>query len=239
MAARCILVTRAQPGAGETAARLVSMGHSPLVAPMLELRGVARVPDMNLDRAGGLIFSSANGVRFFSEVSDRRDLAAWCVGPGTLSAAREAGFVDLHHANGDVHDLFALIVAGADRQAGPLIHVANTQAAGDLVARLEAAGIAAQFAGLYKPVPAKCLPVAAAAALEAGEIAAILVHSAKGATALATCLGTRETGAISLVAVSENAAAPLAGRAWKRTSIAARPNEMALLEALDAALTAP
>lgn len=238
MASR-ILVTRAEPGAGETAARLVEIGFDPLVEPMLTLVAVAPAPDFPLDQAGGLVFTSANGVRFFAEASQRRDLTAWCVGPATEAAARDAEFTDIRNADGDADALFRLLARDVAPGGTPLFHIANTAAAGDLVARLNTAGIAAQFVGLYAPQPRTALSDVANAKLRRGEIAAILIHSAKGAEALDDCLGALETGSVHLVAVSAKAAAPLSHRAWKGTSIAVAPNETALLEALHTALTAP
>ena len=234
-----ILVTRAEPGAGETATRLVEMGFDPLVEPMLELAAVSPVPDLKVDQAGGLVFTSANGVRFFAEVSAQRDLTAWCVGPATETAAREAGFTDIRNADGDADALFDLLAGEVAPGAAPLLHIANTAAAGDLVARLNAAGIAAEFVGLYDARPCTALSDAAEAALRSREVAAILIHSAKGAEALNACLGRFETASIHLVAVSAKAAAPLSHRVWKRTAIAAVPNETALLDAIHNALTAP
>ena len=234
-----ILVTRAEPGAGDTAARLVEMGFDPLLEPMLELVAVSPAPDFKVDQAGGLVFTSANGVRFFAEASTQRDLTAWCVGPATEATAREVGFTDILNADGDAEALFALLAREVAPGGAPLLHVANTAAVGDLVARLNAVGVAAHFLGLYEARPRLALSDAAEAALRSGNIAAILIHSAKGAEALNACFGAVETRSIHLVAVSAKAAVPLSHRAWKHTAIAAAPNETALLDALHTALTAP
>lgn len=239
MSGPAVLVTRAEPGASETAVRLREMGLRAIVSPALELRAVSPPPPLALEGAAGLVLSSANGVRFFAERSDQRDLVAWVVGPATEAAARAAGFTDIRSADGNANDLHDLIVSKASPDAGRLIHVANAEAAGDLVARLGQSGFEVDFAPLYEPVRALALTEPAKMALAAGRIAAILIHSAKGAEAFARLAGGRDFATVWLVAVSEKASEPLQSLDWAGTRIADKPNEDALLAALSGALTSP
>ncbi len=225
-----VVVTRAQPGADETAQRLRQLGYEPIVSPVLTLTACTPPPDLDLPGVAGFIFTSANGVRFFAEQSAERSIRAWCVGRSTLAAAEAAGFADTVSADGDAADLAALIDSEADPQAGPLLHVANAAAAGALAARLRAAGFTVAFAALYEARPAARLEPAAAAAIARG--AATLVHSAKGASALMAVLGDGAFEDIPIVAISEQAAAPLRKAGVGSVAIASRPNEDALLAAL-------
>lgn len=229
-----VLITRTQPGADETAARLASAGYSPIVSPVLSL--VALPHDLNLGGAQGLVFTSANGVRFFSDVSARRDLRAWCVGPATLAAAQAAGFQACEHADGNADDLAALIIRKARPDSGALIHVANQLAAGDLAKTLQNAGFETVFAPLYAPVQAAQVSPEAAAALSQEHVDAVLIHSAKGADAFAALAANYNLSRVHCVAVSANAAAPLTRFAWAGMHVATRPNEAALMTALSQAL---
>lgn len=230
-----VIVTRAQPGADETAAHLAELGYKAILSPML------KIADTGLDRAAlesvtELVFTSANGVRaFLTAGAGTEGFTAWCVGPATSAAAREAGFAIIVEGDGDADDLARLILTARSELAGPLLHIANDAAAGNLVATLKAAGLDARFEAAYRTQAEPSLNADALSALVQGP-AIVLVHSAKGATALAASGAPLERAGI--VAISENAAAPLEARANAGLWIAARPNEAALMAALhDAAAT--
>ena len=233
-----VIVTRAQPGADETAAHLAELGYKAILSPML------KIADTGLDRAAlesvtELVFTSANGVRaFLTAGAGTEGFTAWCVGPATSAAAREAGFAIIVEGDGDADDLARLILTARSELAGPLLHIANDAAAGNLVATLKAAGLDARFDAAYRTQAEPSLNADALSALSAlaQGPAIVLVHSAKGATALAASGAPLERAGI--VAISENAAAPLEARANAGLWIAARPNEAALMAALhDAAAT--
>ena len=227
-----VIVTRAEPGASETMARLEAMGLAAIASPMLAL---ARLPVELPDPAGlvHLVFTSANGVRFFAAATDWRGAKAWCVGPATAAAARAAGFADVHEGRGDAADLAADLIAALPSGTPGVLHVANAAAAGDLVARLRGAGLPAEFLALYETRPADALAPGAAAVLSAGPCY-VLIHSARGAAALEQAAG--DLSAAVIVAISEAAARPLQGRAVRALHIAPVPNEDALLDALAGAM---
>ncbi len=166
-----------------------------------------------------LVFTSANGVRFLAGASGLRSAKAWCVGPSTAEAAREAGFADVHEGAGDAVDLAADLLAGLPEGTGGVMHVANEAAAGDLVARLKAGGIPADFLALYETRPADELPPDVEAMLAAGP-ACVLVHSAKAAAAFAWAAGALDQAII--VAISEAAAARCWAGRWPRSILPTR-----------------
>jgi len=223
-----VIVTRAEPGASETMARLKEMGLTAIASPMLALARLD-VPLPDMDSVRHLVFTSANGVRYFAEASPGRRAKAWCVGPSTAEAARAAGFTDVHEGRGDAEDLSAEIIAALPAGTKGVLHVANEAAAGNLVARLKAAGIPADFLALYETRPADDLSPEADAALNAGT-AVVLIHSAKAAAAFAWAAGALEQAVI--IAISAAAARPLEGREVAAIHVAEAPNEAALLEVL-------
>lgn len=223
-----VIVTRAEPGTSETMARLQAAGYRAIASPMLDLARLnVDLPDLSGIRH--LVFTSANGVRFFAEATDARGAKAWCVGPSTAAAVREAGFADVHEGRGDAADLAAGMLAVLPKGTAGVLHVANEAAAGDLVATLRAGGIPADFLALYETRPADELSPEADAVLAAGP-ACVLIHSAKGAAAFAWAAGTLDQAVI--IAISEAAARPLQGREVAALHVAAAPNEDALLDAL-------
>ncbi|MEO0465728.1 MAG: uroporphyrinogen-III synthase [Pseudomonadota bacterium] len=227
-----VIITRAEPGAGETAQRVREMGLRPVLSPMLALDAMALDDGLNMETAAGLVFTSANGVRFHAARFGAADITAWCVGPATELAAKRAGFSCVRTAHGDSDTLRAFIADHADPKDGPLFHVANVDAAGQLAEGLRHSGFDVVFAPLYRTVPAAKFSAKARAVLSDVDSGVLLVHSAKGAAAADAALSDQNTSAISLVVVSENAARPLTRRDWAAISIAESPNEDALLTAL-------
>jgi uroporphyrinogen-III synthase len=227
-----VIITRAQPGANETAARVSDLGHMPLISPALELVGdnTAPIPaDAGID---SYIFTSANGVRFFARRSDARTKIAWCVGPATAAAARDADFGDVRESAGNAVDLAQFIAAQGHQSRRPMLHVANAAAKGDLALTLEELGFATVFAPLYRADTAAALSPAVVKTLAANIPALVLVHSAKGAAAFAQLAADLPTDHLSAVAISVQAAQPLMKLGVGEIHIARAPNEDGLFTAL-------
>ncbi len=127
------LVTRPREQADELAAALSARGIEPVLEPLIEIRlkdDGARVLAPLLEVAGGLLFTSANGVRAFATFSMRRDLPALAVGDATADAARDAGFADVASAGGTVADLALLVRRRLGPEAGALVHSAAQRGRG-------------------------------------------------------------------------------------------------------------
>ena len=114
------------------------------IAPLMEIVASGDLPD--LDKAGGLIFTSAAGVAVFAAQTGRRDLPAWCVGARTAAAAAAIGLT-AQSADGYADALVALLSQAAPQ--GRLLHLCGTHQRGDVAARLVAAGLAAQAYQIY------------------------------------------------------------------------------------------
>lgn len=231
-----VLVTRAAPGAEATAARLEALGHDALVAPMLR---IAPEP-VDADVAGfqGLVFTSSNGVTAFAAATPVRFLPAWCVGEATAEAAHAAGFAHVHAAGGDLPRLAALIAATARPEAGPLLHAAGADLAGDLAGLLGATGFSVTVRTFYRALEAEGFPAAVEAALAAGPptLDAVLFHSARGAAAFVKLAKHHDPLArIDALCLSAAVARAACGLTWRRVAVAAEPLDSALLALLPAA----
>ena len=224
-----VIVTRTLPGARDTADHLARLGFKPILSPMLSIVETGLDPSA-LTGIRHIVFTSANGVRPLGSAG----LTAWCVGPSTAEAARKAGFDPVIEGDGNADDLARLILAA--RPEGPLLHIANEAAAGELVAALKAGGLDARFTAPYRTDPATSLAPETAAALASGGPVIILLHSAKAAAALAALHPNLNHAA--LAAISAAAAAPLKEGAGLGTWIAERPNEDSLMDAVGLAARA-
>ncbi|MFN3213783.1 MAG: uroporphyrinogen-III synthase [Henriciella sp.] len=231
-----ILVTRAEPGASETAARLRAAGRTPILAPMLSLRALPDTPLPPPEEISGLVFTSANGVRTYADRRGDRHLPAWCVGPATAAAAGEAGFETVLESAGNAMDLARFITKNAPTPKKPLLHIANIAAAGTLKAILESLGFPMVFVPLYEMRPATNLPGPVQRLVTQNEPAFVLVHSEKGASAFAAAVAPGSLSNWVGVAISDRASAPLEPLNLSAIYKADIPNEDGLFAALETAL---
>ena len=132
-----VWITRAQPGAARTAARLSALGFDPVVAPLLKIRALPQ-PAPDLTDVAALVFTSRNAVSAFASLTAARDRSVLTVGDATAEAARAAGFADVRSASGDLKALAQLIAADLPPfvHGNVLLHPAAREPAGDLAALL-------------------------------------------------------------------------------------------------------
>ena len=165
-------------------------------------------------------------------------LPLYAVGQRSAEAARQAGFIDVASADGDVRNLVRLIAERHADAAAPLLYLAGEDRAADLVAELILHGIAAEMAVVYRAVTAP-FPPQLIAALKANEVDAVLHFSQRSAENYIA--GAKQAGiagpALSVrhMCLSAQIAAPLAKAGASRVAIASRPDEAALLARLEQA----
>lgn len=220
---RRVWITRAQPGAARTAARLTALGFEPVVAPLLAIRplpdALYAAPDFA--SVAALAFTSPNGVTAFAALTpELRDRPVFAVGNATAEAAREAGFPDARSAAGDIHALARLI--SATPADGLILAPGAREPAGDLPALLPDHRI-------------QRLPVYAAEETDAAPPAdfdAVLVHSPRAARAFARIATPELTANRLAVCISAAAAAPLQALSFAEIRTADAPDETSILTAL-------
>src|SRR5690242_12242204 len=165
-----VLITRPREDAAPFAAELAARGLTPVIEPLIAVRFD---PAAALDLDGGVqavLFTSANGVRAFAARTPRRDLPALTVGDATAQEARAVGFATVESAGGDVAGLARLVRERLSPEAGPLVHAAGSEVAGDLASQLAGSGFTMRRAVLYAAAPVGALSREAAALLRSAEI---------------------------------------------------------------------
>nr|WP_222934348.1 uroporphyrinogen-III synthase [Caulobacter sp. 17J80-11] len=220
-----VWVTRARPGADETAQRLTALGHDPLVVPVLAVRELE--PQIELSGVAALAFTSRNGVAAFARLNPERALPVFTVGDATAQAAREAGFGDVRSAHGDVNALAALLAEEVPALNGAVLHAGAREPAGDLPGLL-AGRVNLRTVALYETAAAD--PADALARLDT--LDAVLVHSPKAGRRLAAVLDPDAAGHLSFACISPAAAEPLAEGGFKKLHAARFPDEGHLLKLL-------
>lgn len=230
-----VVVTRPQFDGERTAAALRARGHDVLLAPLM------RIETLGTSLAGtwsAVIVTSANAINAIADNAAREGLTKlplFAVGQRSADAARNAGFSNVKSADGDARDLVRMLVAQRMPDKAPMIYLTGEDRAADLVSELSAHGIGAEVRIVYRSITAP-FPPALIGALAAGEIDAVLhfsrrsaenyVVEAKNAGIAGPALTVRH------FCLSAQVAEPLA--AASRIFIAARPDEGALMELLQA-----
>ncbi len=232
-----LLLTRSEPDAEASAARLRARGHSVLRAPMLEIAFLAPPPE--LGEPGAIALTSANGARAIAAWPQSR---AWkqkrvfAVGDATAEAARIAGFTQIESAKGGSIELAALIARSTRPADGAVLFPAAETVAGDLAAALREDGFEVRQVTAYRATPIIRLAAPVRAAMADRKIDAILFYSERGAGTF-TDIVKREALAgaladIRLLALSSQVARPLGGLSPSRTEVAAEPTEASLFALL-------
>ena len=229
-----IVVTRTEPGASETAARLAAAGDEVIKTPAIRIETFEPEAGWAAQSDEIVIFTSANGVRCFVGAGWTAGKIAVCVGPSTTAAALDAGFDNVINTDGNADVLVEAITEQFDPSADKFVHYANSAAAGEICAKLNASGYTARFVPLYgaDAVPWDEVCHVWACLAETGFI--ILVHSAKAAKSVNDWIGQADidTSVVRLVAISDHAARPLLHHEWQSVWLAEHPNENKLMEAL-------
>ncbi|MGV8838890.1 MAG: uroporphyrinogen-III synthase [Bauldia sp.] len=231
-----LLVTRPQPDASRTAARLRALGHVPLVQPMLS-------PEyLPLDIPGvpaAIAVTSRNGVRalaFLPGAARWTAVPVFAVGAATADAARQAGFADVRSADGDGAALADLVTAVLDPAAGEIVYAAAEDRRPDLEQLLRARGFSVRLAVAYRMSPATALSPELRAAIAARAVDGVLLYSARTAAVFAGLVAQAGLNdALAAAGIYAISGATADAAAWPdpaRLRIAGQPTEEAILSLL-------
>ena len=225
-----MLVTRPEPDASETAARLAALDIEAVVEPLL----IAETLTTTLPPATGfaaLAVTSANALRALhdrGELPHLLKLPVFTVGDRSAGTARDFGFADVVSAGGNLNDLVALLAqAGID---GPILYPAANQRSGDLAKALAPHGVMVITTPVYAMNPVPRLSDAGRLALEGGAIDAALFYSRRTAeTFVSLAAGMRHMADLAMLCLTEAVAEPLLGAHLVRVALADYPSEEAMM----------
>jgi uroporphyrinogen-III synthase len=232
------LVTRPREESEGLALALAARDIDAVIEPMMQIH-YCSLRALDLATVQAVLCTSANGVRALARVTRERG-SLLAVGDATAARARAEGFAAVESAGGTVADLVRLAVERLRPENGRLLHVAGNVVAGDLVGALRAHGFMIERSVLYEARPVGALSASAVCDLRSGLIdlalffsprtAAIFVNLARTAGIVACC------HSITTLAISADADAVLAALPWRNRLVSERPNQSALLDALDSVL---
>ena len=223
-----ILVTRPREDGEQIAAKLATLGHAALLAPLLEPH-FHDGPELVLADVQAILATSANGIRALIRHTARRDIPIFAVGPQTAEEARAAGFTEVRNADGDARALAEAVTRWTTPAKGALLHVCGEDAPGTLVESLVRRGFPARRAVLYAIAAATALPQDARDALARGMVDAVLFFSPVSAKIFLQVCAGMQTAKLIALCISPATAAVLPPGSFAQVCIAAAPNQAALL----------
>ena len=228
-----MLVTRPEPDASDTAARLQALGIEPVVAPLL----VYELLSAEFPAPEGLAataFSSANALRALEAagaIERYRHLPAYTVGDKTADLAEELGFVMVTSASGAISDLVDLIAHAPI--TGPVLYPHGRDVSADLVRSLAPFGREVIAVPVYAMNPSARLHQTVAEELKSGTIGAALFYSRRTAETFVKLtdgvIGRAQRSALGVLCMSETVAEPLVDAHFVRVGLAEQPDEEAMM----------
>ena len=119
-----ILLTRPLEDCHELILKFQSLGHEVSHLPLINIEGLKYEP-LNYSEFGGIIFTSANAVKFTDIKNIDKKTACFCVGSATEKKARSSGFQNVFAADGNVDNLKELILQNFNSSEGKLLYISG------------------------------------------------------------------------------------------------------------------
>jgi len=119
-----ILLTRPLEDCSEMIFKFKSLGHQVSHLPLLIIEKMNYDP-IDFSSCGGIIFTSANAVKFLDLKIIDKKILCFCVGEATEKTARNNGFQNVMAAEGNVENLKELILQNFDKKDGGLIYISG------------------------------------------------------------------------------------------------------------------
>ncbi|MDA9956037.1 uroporphyrinogen-III synthase [Candidatus Pelagibacter sp.] len=126
-----ILFTRPLEDCHEMILKFQSLGHEISHLPLITIKELKyETPDYSEFK--GIIFTSANAIKFLDIKSIDKKIKCFCVGNATEKKARSSGFQNIVAAEGNVNNLKELILQNFKSSEGKLLYISGEIISGDL-----------------------------------------------------------------------------------------------------------
>jgi len=126
-----ILLTRPLEDSSEMISKFKSLGHQVSHIPLLSIKKI-NYEEIKFSDYGGVIFTSANAVKFLDLNGQNKNINCFCVGNATEKKARSLGFQNTISAEGSVSNLKELILQNCDFKNKQLLYVSGELISVDL-----------------------------------------------------------------------------------------------------------
>ena len=126
-----ILLTRPLEDCSELILKFQSLGNKVSHLPLLKLEKI-NYDESHLSDLKGIIFTSANAVKFLDLKTINKKVLCFCVGNATEKKARSVGFQNTISAEGNVSNLKELILQNYNSKDAKLLYVSGELISVDL-----------------------------------------------------------------------------------------------------------
>ena len=126
-----ILLTRPLEDSSEMILKFQSLGHKVSHLPLLNIEKIS-YDEINFNNLGGIIFTSANAIKFLDLKKIDKKIFCFCVGSATEKKARSLGFQNTITAEGNVSNLKELILQNYETNNNGLLYVSGEKIFTDL-----------------------------------------------------------------------------------------------------------
>ena len=144
-----ILLTRPLEDSSEIILKFQSLGHKVSHLPLLNINKV-EYEKVNFSDYGGIIFTSANAIKFLELDDQVKKIDCFCVGDTTEKKARSVGFKNTIAAEGNVSNLKELIIQNYESKNKNLLYVSGELVSFDLDKELLKEGFSVKRLMNYK-----------------------------------------------------------------------------------------
>ena len=134
-----ILLTRPLEDCSEMILKFQSLGHQVSHLPLIRIEKI-NYEEINFSEYGGIVFTSANAVKFLNTERLDKNIKCFCVGNATEKKARSIGFQNTIAAEGNVANLKELIIQSYDSKNKELLYVSGETISVDLDQQLLSEG---------------------------------------------------------------------------------------------------
>jgi uroporphyrinogen-III synthase len=134
-----ILLTRPLEDSHEMILKFQRLGHEISHMPLINIEG-KKYEQLNFLDFKGIIFTSANAIKFLDIKPIDKKIICFCVGSATEKKARSCGFQNVLSADGNVNNLKELILQNYNSSNGKLLYVSGEIISNDLDQQLISEG---------------------------------------------------------------------------------------------------
>ena len=134
-----ILLTRPLEDCSEMIIKFQSLGHQVSHLPLLSVEKIV-YEEIVFKDYDGIIFTSANAVKFLNLNEINKKIKCFCVGEATEKKARNLGFQNTIAAGGNVSNLKELIIQNYNSSTGKLLYISGEKISANLDQELSKEG---------------------------------------------------------------------------------------------------
>ena len=126
-----ILLTRPLEDCSEMIIKFQSLGHQVSHLPLLSVEKMIH-DEIDFTDYDGIVFTSANAVKFLNLNEINKTIKCFCVGEATEKKARSLGFQNTIAAGGNVSNLKELVLQNHNSSNGKLLYVSGEKVSANL-----------------------------------------------------------------------------------------------------------